>query len=40
MIFTFKYSPQASKIHLVGTIEDHNIFAQAATHVLYGLSLS
>lgn len=40
MILTFKYSPQASEVHLVRAVEDHNVLSQTATHVFYGLGLS
>ena len=33
-ILTFKNPPQSSKIHLVRTIEDHNVFSKAPSHVL------
>lgn len=40
VILTFKYSPQASEVHLVRAVEDHNVLSQTATHVFYGLGLS
>lgn len=40
LTFTFEYSSQSSKVHLVRTVEDHNIFPQTATHIFYSLSLA
>lgn len=37
---TFEYSSQASEVHLVRTVEDHNILSKTAAHVLCGLCLT
>lgn len=37
---TFENSSQASEVHLVRTVEDHNILSQTAAHVFYGLGLA
>lgn len=35
-ILTFEDSSQTSKIHLVRTIEDHNVFSKAPSHIFCG----
>ena len=36
---TFVDTPQSSVVHLIGAVEHHHIFAEAAPHVFGGLSL-
>lgn len=39
-MYTFVNPAKAPEVHLVGTVEHHDVLPQAATHVFCGLSFS
>lgn len=37
---TFVYSSQASEVHLIRAVENHNVLSKTATHIFHGLCLT